>query len=242
MQLTLQRNKVIVDMSYFIKSAIDEFKVKLKLKQLKPRAEPGKKNYFTLTQDAAALPDKQRKFFHSTTAKLLYLAKRARPDVLTVTSFLCTRVKAPTIEDLKKLVHTLGYLQATQQSTLILKLTKPMKIENYIDAAFAAHDDSKSHSGVALFVAGVLVYASSRKQKCVTKSPTESELVALTDNLGLKELFHEFVEFIMASLINKPVIYQDSTSVIQMATSGGGNIRMKLMRARMNLAREKVQQ
>jgi hypothetical protein len=117
-----------------------------------------------------------------------------------------------------------------------------MQIENYINAAFAAHHDSKSHSGVVLFIAGVLVYASSRKQKCVTKSPTESELVALTDNLGLTELFHEFVEFIMASQIKMPVVYQDSTSVIQMVTTGGGIVRIKHMRDRMNLAREKVQQ
>ncbi len=77
-----------------------------------------------------------------------------------------------------------------------------MQIETYIDAAFAAHDDSKSHSGVAIFVAGVLVYALSRKQKYMTKSPTESELVALTDNLHLAELFHEFVEFITPGTVN----------------------------------------
>ncbi len=43
-----------------------------------------------------------------------------------------------------------------------------MLVEAYIDAAFTAHDDSKSHSGVAVYVAGVFVYASSRKQKCIT--------------------------------------------------------------------------
>jgi hypothetical protein len=70
-------------------------------------------------------------------------------------------VKAPTEDDLRKLSHTLGYLCSTQQSVLVLKPTKPMQVETYIDAAFAAHGDSKSHSGVAIFVAGVLVYASS---------------------------------------------------------------------------------
>jgi hypothetical protein len=29
------------------------------------------------------------------------------------------------------------------------------------------------------------------------KSPTEAELIALTDNLGFVELFQEFVEFLM---------------------------------------------
>jgi hypothetical protein len=38
-----------------------------------------------------------------------------------------------------------------------------------------------------------MVLTASRKQKCVTKSPTESELVALTYHIGLAELFKEFV-------------------------------------------------
>ena len=133
----------------------------MELNNIKQRAAPGNKSYFILDHDAAVLLEIQRKIFHTTTAKLVYLAKRARPDILTFTSFLCTHVKAPTEEDLQKLMHTLGYLCATQQTTLVLEPTKPMQVETYIDAAFAAHDDSKSHSGVAVFIAGVLVYASS---------------------------------------------------------------------------------
>ncbi len=52
----------------------------------------------------------------------------------------------------------------------------------------------------------------------MTKSPTESELVALTDNLSLIELFEEFVNHSMGI----PTIYQDSTSVIVLVTKGGG--------------------
>ena len=66
-----------------------------------------------------------------------------------------------------------------------------------MDAAFAIHSDSKSHTGVAVFVGGALVYAASRKQKCMMKSPTESELVALMDNVGFMELFEEFLSFLL---------------------------------------------
>jgi hypothetical protein len=95
-------------MSFFIKATLDEFKARINNK-LKPRATPGNKNYFTINHQSMQLNDEQRKLFHTTTAKLLYLAKRARPDILTVTSFLCTRVKTPTEDDLHKLTHTLGY-------------------------------------------------------------------------------------------------------------------------------------
>jgi len=38
----------------------------------------------------------------------------------------------------------------------------------------------------------------------------------------------------------KPLMYQDSTSVITMVTEGGGIMRMKTMRTRMNLVLEAV--
>ena len=74
----------------------------------------------------------------------------------------------------------------------------------------------------------------------MTKSPTESELVALTDYIGLVEAFGEFVAFIMNTLVQIPVIYQDSTSVISLVTNGGGVVRTKHLRVRMHLCKEVV--
>jgi len=115
---------------------------------------------------------------------------------------------------------------------------KHLKLEAYIDASFAPHHDSKSHTGVLIYLGDALVYVASRKQKCVTKSPTESELVALTDYIGLVELFAEFVAFITNSPVQIPIIYQDSTSVIALVTRGGGVVRTKHLRVRMNLWKE----
>jgi hypothetical protein len=44
-------------------------------------------------------------------AKLLYLSRRARPDIIVTVSFLCTRVKEPMVGDRDKLFHLLGYLK-----------------------------------------------------------------------------------------------------------------------------------
>ncbi len=46
-------------------------------------------------------------------SEILCLANRARPDILTVTSFLCTRVQAPMQQAYEKLECVLGYLQGT---------------------------------------------------------------------------------------------------------------------------------
>jgi hypothetical protein len=145
-----------------------------------------------------------------------------RPDILTATSFLCTRVKQPTKADQQKLMRVMGYLKQTQDFKYTIAPPKPLQVIAYIDAAFATHNDSKSHSGVAIFIAGVLVYAISKKQLCVTKSPTQSKLVALSDYVGFVELFHEFVSFLISEQISPPIIYQNSTSVITLVTQGGG--------------------
>ena len=112
------------------------------------------------------------------------------------------------------------------------------QLKAWIDAAFALHFDSKSHTGVLFVIGGVVIYISSSKQKCIAKSSTEAELVGLTDNIGLVELFHEFISFLFGKPIPTPIIYQDSTSVISLVTRGGGITRTKHMRARVNLGKE----
>jgi hypothetical protein len=74
----------------------------------------------------------------------------------------------------------MGDLSVTKHSKYTIVPTKHLGVLAYIDAAFATHEDSTSHSGVAIFIAGVLVYAALKKKACVMKSPTESELVALS--------------------------------------------------------------
>ena len=109
-------------------------------------------------------------------------------------------------------------------------------------AAFASHVDSKSQSGVAIFLGGAMVFGASRKQKCVTKSPTESKLVALMDHISFAEAFAEFLGFIVGEETKAPTIYQDSTSVISLVTKGCGVVQTKHLHVWMNLCQEAVQE
>jgi len=74
----------------------------------------------------------------------------------------------------------------------------------------------------------------------MSKSPTEAELIALTDNVGLAELFREFVEFLTMKEIAVPIIYEDCNAVVSLVTIGGGVTRTKHLRARMFLGKEMV--
>jgi hypothetical protein len=135
---------------------------------------------------------------------MLYLAKWARPGILTVASFLCTRVKSATVEDQSKLSRVRGYLKGTVNRTLLLRSHGDPMIRAYLDASYALHTDSKSPTGVVIYVGNTLAYVSSRKQKCMSKSPSEAELIGLLDNIGRVELFQEFLEFLMMREIKMP--------------------------------------
>ncbi len=70
-------------------------------------------------------------------ARQLYLLKRERLDIMTVVAFLCTRVTRATTDDRRKLERAMGYLKETADYTLHLKLCGLLKLEEYVDAAFA---------------------------------------------------------------------------------------------------------
>jgi hypothetical protein len=78
----------------------------------------------------------RRTIYHSLTVKLLYFSKRIRPDLLTVVSFLTTRVQKPTSEDL----FEQSILPDTDMvSTLCAD--KYLLIMVFVNAAFGVHRD-----------------------------------------------------------------------------------------------------
>ena len=59
---------------------------------------------FEVRGKTPSLPPEKANLFHRFVAKLLYLAKRALPDVATAVAFLTTRVKSPDGDDWNKLL------------------------------------------------------------------------------------------------------------------------------------------
>jgi hypothetical protein len=75
----------------------DGFKVNYR--KLSGQATPAPSNLFTIDEDAAKPPEKQKAAFYNVVAKALYVAKRARPDIAVAVSFLTTRVRGPDVQD-----------------------------------------------------------------------------------------------------------------------------------------------
>ncbi len=95
----LSKTHYITDYAAFFESS----------KQLEPAACAYSRAEMDRNKTAFQTEIKENAKFHSIVAKLLYLGKRGRPDILLPVQFLCTRVKTLTIEDEKKLERVLGY-------------------------------------------------------------------------------------------------------------------------------------
>ena len=106
-------------------------------------------------------------------AKLLYLAKRVRPKILTAISFLASRVLRATLEDKKKFDRILVYLTSGPDLGLTLECDEDIQVHAYVDASFGVHSDGKSHTGGVVSLGGVPTYVKSTKQRLVSKSSTD---------------------------------------------------------------------
>ncbi len=165
---------------------------------------------------------KDQGWFHTHVAKLLYLAKRVRPEMLTAVSFLTTRVQACDQDDLSKLRRALGYLLGTRYRGIVLRVGESMDVRAFIDASYGVHTASgKSHTGCAIAVGySGPVYTKSIKQKIVTKSSTETELVGVSDTASQAIFLRNFI-LAQGYEIGPAILYQDNLSCMAWIKRGG---------------------
>ena len=146
---------------------------------------PATDKLFSIPADSKPLMEENKSYFHSMIARLLYLAKRTRLEILTAISWLSSRVQSPTEDDMKKLNQVLGYLSKFPKRTLRYLRGGKLILECFIDASFGVHPDRTSRTGVLAMLAGACIGGWSSKQKLVSKSSTEAEVIGLSDGLSV---------------------------------------------------------
>jgi len=171
---------------------------------------------------APKLDPAKRDYFRSYVAKLLYVSKRVRPEMLAAVSFLSTRAAEPDIDDLAKLHRVLGYLLGTRERGVVLRIGDTMTVSAFVDAAYGVHTGSgKSHSGCAIVLGNNgPVHVKSTKQKLVTKSSTEAELVALSDYAS-QAIWARNLVAAQGYDVGPVVLHQDNMSCMALMKRGG---------------------
>lgn len=156
--------------------------------------------------------------YRKRTAQLLFIGRMSRATLSRTISNLCSNAIAPTERHWRALIHTLKYLKYTVNLKLELKCTS-MDLEVWVDASFASNKDGKSHTGCIIKLGGAMIWWKSSKQKIVTKSSTEAEIVGLSDTLSMVVWLDRLLES-LGYRGNIPTVYQDNLGSIHITSTG----------------------
>lgn len=207
---------VSLSMLDYVKECIDLYRDKIK----RMAVTPASGELFNQSKEKVAmLTEAEANKFHHTTAKLLYLSKRARIDIDLAVSFLCTRVSQPDITDEEKLIRVLSYLEATKDLTRVIGSDGLTYMHTWTDASLAIHRDMKGHTGGVISMGRGTVIHHCSKQKLNAKSSTETEVIGVSDVLPYTVWAMYFMReqgYTMA----RSVFHQDNNSAIRMITNG----------------------
>ena len=207
--------KVRITMSKYVTDILEKYQV------TGSAATPASSTLFDIDMDSKQLSTEQSEDFHSRVATLLYLVKRVRPDGLTTVAFLSTRINVPTEQDWAKLTRLLKYINSTKDFGIVLDADRDVCVLVYVDASYGVHADGKSHTGVAISLGRGAVFVRSGKQKIVTKSSTESELVGLSDSVGQTIWTRNFLgPEGQGYKLGPATVYEDNMSTIKLAEKG----------------------
>jgi hypothetical protein len=159
---------------------------------------------------ALPVPEEVRVWFHKHVAMILYLAKRARLELLTAVSYLATRVIKCDGDDVDKLIRLIRYIRGTREMGMLLRPgASGIRVHLFVDASYGVHADGRSHTGSCVVIGDLgAVHCRSAKQ---TKSSTEGELVALSDSAN-QVLFLRKLLILQGYDMPALIVYQDNLS------------------------------
>jgi hypothetical protein len=198
-------------------------------------------------------PEPDQRALASVTMELMYIATQVRADVAFPCMVLSTLIKKAKKTDLPHALRIIKYLHATRERGLHFRRARspqekaaPVVIEAEADASHLSHHDSKGTSGYLIYINGTLVLWRSRKQKVVTRSSTETELVSLNEVAPEVVWVVEWCEEVgLRHKDRSPPVHirQDNMSTITLSAKGvGGTGKSRHMNSRLNYVKQIVEQ
>lgn len=174
-------------------------------------------------------PSVEYELYASLVGSLLYIARMARPDILAAVVQLCQFQSAPKRPLYRRLLGILHYLAATASIVFYIQRTGRLDLEAHSDSSLANTHDSCSLFGAVFLIGGSPIAFYSRKNRTVTPSINESEIVAAFE--AFKDLI--YYSRVLCSLAHGagaecspcgrcplPVLSVDNTGVISFARKG----------------------
>lgn len=213
MRITLSDRGIAVDMRGYLKKILEERKPVGRIV-----TSPATEELLDHDDSATLLNAADQKLFHSDVAKILFISKRVRMMTLTAISVLASRVQIATQQDRDKLDRVFSYLSSSRDVVMKFKCGGAVDFEVFVDASWATHMDGHGRTGIVIIMAGCAIAAWTSKQKMVTRSSTEAEIVALSDALSHVMWLRRWL-LAQGHVIGATTIYQDNEAVMKLMRS-----------------------
>ena len=171
---------------------------------------------------------------------LMYIGRLTRPDILMPVSYLATKSSSPTFDDYCKALRIVKYLAGTSRVAVVYTNGRALVPALHVDASHILHQSGHGHGGLVLTLGFAVVYSRSFKLQTITRSSSESELVALDDSLTYAVWYRDLLEDLGYPLSDPIVTYQDNKSTIIMASMGGTFKRSKHIQCKYGYIQEQI--
>ena len=172
--------------------------------------------------------------YQSLLGELLYVCLARRGDALYAVIMLGRCASNPTIELFHRLLLVVSYLHGTRDEATEYRKEDGLTLSAYSDASFEAWGAT---SGLVVFLAGAAVAVVAKRQRCVTLSTCEAELVALSVCAAEVMYFRLLLEELGFEQTKPTVVHVDNTAAKQIASEPVLASEMKHVRRRHYFAR-----
>jgi hypothetical protein len=172
---------------------------------------------------------------------LMFLARFTRVDILMPVTYLATKSADPRQKDYNKAMKILNYVIRTKTRVLWFGTHPTLELRVFTDASHMLHADAKGHGGIIVTYGGTIIASKSFKMKLVTKSSTESELVAIEEAVPYVLWMLTLLENLNLEVVKPVSIMQDNLSAIGIVNNGGSFNRSKHMVARYQFVRQHME-
>jgi hypothetical protein len=156
------------------------------------------------------------------------------------TTYLATKSANPSIRDHEHVQKIFDYLSGTIDLQLWYDSKASLKPVIYADASHGIHRDGKGQGGIIISLGSAPILCKSFKIKMVTRSSTESELIALEEASTFAVWYRMLLKDMKIISDEPTTIYQDNKSSIIIATMGGSFNRTKHLIGRQSYVRERI--
>ncbi len=211
-------DKIVVAYDKALTELSDGFTT-VKTKKNASRTSAAPDDLFVVDKDAEKLSEEASTAFHNLVTKTLYVSKHARPNLSNAIAFLTTRVRVLDINDWRKLSHMMEYLRVDRLRPLILSADGSGVLMWYVDASFAVHPNTRSHTGGGLTMGRGFPINCSTKQKLNMQSSTKSEVVAVNNMMPIV-LWTCYFLMAQGYGVTKNLLLQDNRSSMLLERNG----------------------